>query len=159
LLSFLVRQTVFVLLTIVVTSTDARAQLPLEVIQTFAGNTGSSRPKGALVDGGDGHSYGTTERGDTFGQGTVFRITPGADSVTVLYSFEGGAGGSQPSSGVIRTTDGNFYGTTPQGGGSAKCPAPSGCGTVFRMTPDGRVTVLHVFDPATGGGVPNGGCA
>src|SRR5438552_3203503 len=49
--------------------------------------------------------------------------------------------------------DGNFYGTTIQGGSSTSCYG--GCGTVFKIIPAGVATALHSFDPA-GGGSPSG---
>lgn len=51
-------------------------------------------------------------------------------------------------------TDGNLYGTTSIGGASTACGA-SGCGTVFKMTPEGTLTTLHNFD-LTDGSVPSG---
>src|SRR5689334_19458259 len=39
---------------------------------------------------------------------------------------------------VIQASDGNFYGTSASGG-------PADKGTVFKMTPGGTITVLHVF--------------
>ena len=46
-----------------------------------------------------------------------------------------------------KATDGNFYGTTIQGG--ASCP-PYGCGTIFKITPSGTLTMLHSFDGTDG---------
>ena len=45
-----------------------------------------------------------------------------------------------PQAALIHGTDGNFYGTTSQGG------TQDGIGTVFRMTAAGSVTTLHSFD-------------
>jgi uncharacterized repeat protein (TIGR03803 family) len=45
---------------------------------------------------------------------------------TVLYNFQGGTDGSNPSSGVIRDSVGNLYGETLIGGGA-------GVGTVFKL--------------------------
>ena len=39
--------------------------------------------------------------------------------------------------------NGNFYGVTFNGGGSIDCE--SGCGTVFEITPAGKLTTLHSF--------------
>ena len=53
---------------------------------------------------------------------------------------------------LIQAADGNFYGTTPFGGGGG-CSVPfssSGCGTVFKMTIDGALTVLHAFSETEG---------
>ena len=63
--------------------------------------------------------------------------------------------GSSPAAELVQASDGNFYGTTTSGGSGA-CVATGGgvqgCGTVFRMTPQGTVTSLYSFpyDAATG---------
>ena len=43
-----------------------------------------------------------------------------------------------PSSTMTQGTDGNLYGTTPQGGSA-------NYGTAFKVTPDGTLTVVHNF--------------
>ena len=94
----------------------------------------------------DGTFYGTTASGGAFGLGTVFRMTAGVRGMTVLHDFAGGADGQWPEGALIQASDGNFYGTTLYGGGT-------GTGTVFRMTPDGIVTVLYAFAGGNGGQV------
>src|ERR1700680_1784488 len=80
--------------------------------------------------------------------------TTAQQALTVLHTFTGGTDGARPTA-LIQATDGNFYGTTVIGGGSAECPwAGGGCGTVFTMTPAGAVTVLHAFAGGTDGAVP-----
>jgi uncharacterized repeat protein (TIGR03803 family) len=104
-------------------------------------------PYAGLVLGTDGNFYGTTYGGgrivNGFGSGTVFRVTPGG-TLTVLYSFcaqANCADGSFPFAALIQATDGNFYGTTAGGGTSTSCHG--GCGTIFRITPTGKLTTLH----------------
>ena len=46
--------------------------------------------------------------------GTVFKITP-SGTLTTLYSFDV-TDGADPDAGLVQATDGNFYGTTTQGG-------------------------------------------
>lgn len=74
------------------------------------------QPLGALAQGTDGNFYGTTYVGGdysgacaAFGCGTLFMLTP-AGTMTTLHTFS--ASESNPSSGVMQSTDGNFYGTT-----------------------------------------------
>ena len=50
----------------------------------------------------------------------------------------------------MQATDGSFYGTTSAGG-------VHGYGTVFKITPAGRLTSLHSFESATNGANPNAG--
>jgi uncharacterized repeat protein (TIGR03803 family) len=99
-------------------------------------------PFAGLVQGSDGNFYGTTEYGGTSGNGIVFRINPGG-SYTSLYSFAGyPTDGAYLIAGLLRASDGNFYGTTYQGGNNC---SSYGCGTVFRISPAGSETVLYSF--------------
>lgn len=112
----------------------------------------SATPSGGLVQGKDGNLYGTTYDGGSTDQqcapyggcGTVFKVTPGGE-LTTLYSFSGLADGNDPT-GLTLGTDGNFYGTTYMGGAvNAPVCAPSGCGTLFRITPTGTLTTVASF--------------
>jgi uncharacterized repeat protein (TIGR03803 family) len=113
--------------------------------------TDGSLPRGPLAQGPDGNIYGTTSAGGSSaecggGCGTVFRATP-EGVITTLYSFcipYQCPDGDGPVSGLVLASDGNFYGTTPQGSPTAACPYP-GCGTIFRITPEGALTTLYTF--------------
>ena len=115
-----------------------------------------SLPHGPLAQGPDGNFYGTTSSGGSSstcseGCGTIFRVTPGG-VITTLYSFcipYHCPDGDGPESGLVLASDGNFYGTTPQGGSTSACPYP-GCGTIFRITPQGEMTTLYAFCSQTG---------
>jgi len=65
-----------------------------------------------------------------------------AQEFNTLANFAGG-NGNHPQASLIQGTDGNFYGTTYAGGVSNDCSA--GCGTVFKVTPSGTLTVLRSF--------------
>ena len=67
----------------------------------------------------------------TGGCGTVFEITPGG-TLTTLHSFDG-TDGSYPAATLLEATNGNFYGTTTQGGASTACGSVT-CGTVFSLS-------------------------
>src|ERR1700688_1944055 len=67
--------------------------------------------------------------------------------VDVVHSFAGGADGAGPYAAVVQATDGNFYGTTANGGAS-------NLGTVFKMTVSGAVTILHQFSGGADGASP-----
>jgi uncharacterized repeat protein (TIGR03803 family) len=123
------------------------------VLHEFTGDADGAFPQTSLIQATDGSFYGTTPAGGGAGCfgvecGTVFQITPGG-TLTVLHAFTGGSDGAGPVASLIQATDGNFYGTTEVGGGTG-C-AGIGCGTVFRMTPRGTVTVLHAFTFGTDG--------
>lgn len=112
----------------------------------FNGTDGATPVDTPLVQGMDGNLYGTTLGGGGSGAGTVFRISP-AGKLTTIYSFcseTNCTDGSQPYGGLVLGTDGNFYGTTSQGG------ADDISGTVFKITPSGILTTLHSFDNADG---------
>jgi uncharacterized repeat protein (TIGR03803 family) len=119
------------------------------VLYSFAGGTDGQYLQAGLIQGTDGNFYGTTIRGGTNGVGTVFKLTP-AGVETVLYSFSGGADGDYPFATLIQGADGNFYGTTSQGG-------LNNDGTVFKLTPAGVETVLHSFAGGTDGQYPQAG--
>ncbi len=116
-------------------------------------------PTAGLVQATDGNFYGTTYAGTAYRGGTVFKITP-TGVLTTLYMFcsnDGGnpsdcADGENPSAGLVQGTDGNFYGTTFYGGQGGACPRADtdGCGTVFKMTPNGTLTKLYAFSGADG---------
>jgi uncharacterized repeat protein (TIGR03803 family) len=112
-------------------------------------------PYSGLVQSTDGNFYGTTHSGGAHGRGTVFRIAPGG-KLTTLYSFCSQTkctDGADPYAGVIQAADGNFYGTTSQGGAS-------NWGTVFEITSAGKLTTLHSFcqqKNCTDGADPVGG--
>jgi uncharacterized repeat protein (TIGR03803 family) len=111
-----------------------------------------------LIQGSDGNFYGTTEYGGTStncgsqGCGTVFRISP-SGNYSNLYSFSGSpTDGANPWAGLVQGSDGNFYGTTYQGG-NTNIVQPWGAisdGTVFRITPSGSLTVLYSFSVTDG---------
>ena len=106
--------------------------------------TNGQTPYAGVIQGSDGNFYGTTYFGGANGFGTVFKVTP-SGTETVLYSFAGGSDGEHPYAGVIQDSDGNFYGTTYQGG-------TGGYGTVFKLTPSGAETVLYSFVGGTSDG-------
>jgi uncharacterized repeat protein (TIGR03803 family) len=120
------------------------------VLYSFTGASDGSSPVTGLIQGTDGNFYGTTSAGGTSNNGTVFVVTPGGTE-TVLHSFAGGSDGANPQAGLILGSDGNFYGTTANGG-------TANLGTVFKITSGGAETVLHSFTAhATDGASPFGG--
>ena len=135
----------------------------LTTLHSFDWYDGAS-PTAALVQGTDGNFYGTTYGGGANQYyGTVFKITP-SGTLTSLYSFcaqANCADGAMPYAGLVQATDGNFYGTTLEGGANTGCSLGSGsCGTVFKITPGGTLTTLHSFCAQAGcadGGNPYAG--
>jgi uncharacterized repeat protein (TIGR03803 family) len=115
----------------------------LTTLHSFCGSDGAYSYAG-LVQDAAGNLYGTTEEGGSYEYyGTVFNITP-SGTVTTLYSFGNGTDGANPYAGLVQATDGNFYGTTYQGGGA------NNAGTVFKITPSGTFTTLYSFCSISG---------
>ena len=125
--------------------------LPAQTLTTLANfdGTNGDEPLAPVVQGGDGNLYGTTSSGGANGSGTVFKVTS-TGTLTTLYSFcaqTNCTDGATPDAGLVLATDGNFYGTTFQGGANTNdrlCVSP-GCGTVFKITPGGTLTTLYNF--------------
>ncbi len=108
-----------------------------------------------LTLGTDGNFYGTTFGSgycDT-GWGTFFRITP-TGKFTTLHVFQGYTANEpgEPSGPLTLGANGNFYGTSQAGG----YPDDYNGGTVYEITPQGKVTLLYSF-PNTGPLYPEAG--
>jgi uncharacterized repeat protein (TIGR03803 family) len=125
------------------------------LLYTFQGGNDGDQPWAGVTMDTKGNLYGTTAfggggscsfSGNPPGCGTVFEITPKGEE-KVLYAFKGGADGAEPYSNLVVDSSGNFYGTTSYGGtGSCSYSGqPPGCGTVFKLAPDGKETVLYSF--------------
>ena len=112
----------------------------LTSLYSFSGPDGNF-PVAGLVQGGDGNFYGTTSGDRTFDGtntfGTIFRITPGG-VLSTLNIFDG-VSGATPVAGLAQGNDGNFYGTTFEGGSGSG-------GTVFRMVEPPIITVITALN-------------
>jgi uncharacterized repeat protein (TIGR03803 family) len=108
-------------------------------------------PDANLLLGKDGNLYGTTSYGGKIPKGdsgvpsgTVFRITA-EGKFHSIYSFckiWPCPDGAQPEAALIQGTDGDFYGTTYNGG---TAPYGSNAGTIFKITAAGKLTTLYNF--------------
>jgi uncharacterized repeat protein (TIGR03803 family) len=111
-------------------------------------------PNAPPIQGVDGNFYGTTAYSTSGTNYGVLYKTTSAGKFTTLYAFNG-VTGRNPNDPLIQATDGNFYGTTALGGKSVQ-PSCFGsnpsCGTVFKMTPAGKVTFIYQFDKTHGAG-------
>ena len=112
------------------------------VLYSFTGGSdGGGAFEQSLATNGKGNLYGTTEDGGSGSAGVVFKVNIKAKKETVLYSFTGSTG-SYPSSGLVRDSKGNLYGTTQIGG-------TDNDGVVFKVKGTTE-TVLHSFDGTDG---------
>ena len=112
----------------------------LTSLASFAYYTNGATPIGSLALGNDGNFYGTAASGGgSNDDGTVFRVTTNG-VLTSLVSFNG-TNGAVPKAGMTLGSDGNFYGTTANGGQN---------GTVFCVTPQGVFTTIVSFNFTNG---------
>jgi uncharacterized repeat protein (TIGR03803 family) len=99
--------------------------------------------------------YGTTWEGggitgDLYSIGTVFKITPTGTLTTLqIFCTPGDClDGTYPAGGLLLAANGDLYGTT-LGGGLYNCndyfPEYPGCGTIFKIAPNGAFTTLYNF--------------
>jgi uncharacterized repeat protein (TIGR03803 family) len=72
---------------------------------------------------------------------TLGTISSWAQTFTTLVTFNI-TNGSFPYGTLVQGLDGNLYGTTANGG---RQQCLGGCGTVFKVTPEGTLTTLHSF--------------
>jgi uncharacterized repeat protein (TIGR03803 family) len=114
-------------------------------------------PLGTLILDKAGNLFGNTVSGGALGGGTVFELSPpsvsgGTWTETMLHNFSYSVSddGAAPLGNLIFDEAGNLYGTTQFGGNYCVYnQAPYGCGTVFKLIPDGgswREVVLYFFE-------------
>jgi uncharacterized repeat protein (TIGR03803 family) len=107
------------------------------VLYAFTGQGDGANPVGGVIRDAAGNLYGTTQ-----GNGTVIHTFAGTD-------------GMQPEGGLVSDGKANLYGVTLKGG-NPQCLAPTGCGTVFQLDKNGKLTVLHAFNEKGDGRYPLG---
>jgi uncharacterized repeat protein (TIGR03803 family) len=133
---------------------------PEGVVTTFASfaDTNASGPY-TLMQASDGNFYGTMFGGGSCSNpyggpcgyaGTIFKVNPSGELTTLVkFNFSNGA---WPLATLVEGTDGNLYGSTSQGGPRTSFPTGGWdhVGTLFRMTPQGKLTTLVFFNGRNG---------
>lgn len=111
------------------------------ILHSFTGADGEY-PSAPPIQGTDGSFYGATpNEGELGNSGSAYKITP-SGTFALLVTLPG-----ESTAPLLQATDGNFYGTTFDGGDTS---CKSGCGAVFKLTPEGQMTVIHFFDGSDG---------
>jgi uncharacterized repeat protein (TIGR03803 family) len=110
------------------------------------GNGNGQYPNAPLAQGTDGNLYGTTLRGPYPSNGFAFKMTATGKFSTFNYSCtENDCTGYQPYAGLVLASDGNFYGTTYEGGDGAYRSNRDPGGTVFQLNPQSGLSTIYSF--------------
>ncbi len=120
-----------------------RGSTNITVLGSFDQTTNGSFPGSTLVLDQNGDLFGTAESGGANGDGTIFEIVQGSNTITPLASFNN-TDGNEPLGSVVLDQNGNLWGTTEFGG-------PNFAGTIFEL-PKGSTNITSIpFDGTTGG--------
>jgi len=103
----------------------------LTSLLSFDGSDGRF-PDSRLTQGTNGNLYGVTYYGSN-----AYEL-----SLSGKYLMSSTVG-TQPTGALVQASDGNFYGTTTLGGANS-------AGSVFKMTPGGKVTTIYSFCAQSG---------
>jgi uncharacterized repeat protein (TIGR03803 family) len=103
-----------------------------EVLHSFGEDKDGTIPIAGVTFDASGNLYGTTSAGGTYGNGTVFQLTPSSSGwrEIVLHDFELQSDGGVPYAGLVLDSKGDFYGAATDGGAGGA----NGGGTVFELT-------------------------
>lgn len=126
------------------------------VLYAFQGTPDGALSFSNVVEDSAGNLYGTTIAGGRptqwcDGCGTIFKLTS-TGMETTLHTFcqkEYCTDGQSPSGNVVLDKQGSLYGTTQTGG-------QYGAGTIWKLEPNGRYSVLHSLNWQTEGENPMG---
>ena len=128
-------------------------------LYSFTDGTDGANPQATLLRDSAGDLYTTTINGGK-GAGSVFKLSPTSKTSwagTTLYDFPLLTEGTAPMAGLIPDGAGNYYGTTANGGNNVGCLYWTGCGSVFRLSPNGSggwtETVIYAFTGKNSDGI------
>jgi uncharacterized repeat protein (TIGR03803 family) len=109
-------------------------------------------PAGKLAFTDDGNLAGAATESQFSGTsyGLYYKVNPNAAGIATIYEYGrlGVFTGAGPRAGLLRSTDGSFYGTTSYNYVDTLRGGQFGTGTIFRMNQDGSgYTKLYEFEP------------
>lgn len=120
----------------------------LTTVTEFNGNAGNygCAPEGPLASDGNGYLWGTLTLGGSASSGGIYKVHMETGVVTPILSFTGITGaamGRKPNSGLVPDGQGNFWGTTVEGG-----TADSGTAFKINFTSGQLTTMSHYVGPS-----------
>jgi uncharacterized repeat protein (TIGR03803 family) len=119
------------------------------ILHVFEGQPDGEYPSGSLVLDNQGNLFGIAAAGGVQGGGVIYEITAAGEE-KIFYDFRLTKNSAHdPSGGLVRDSEGNFYGVTSVGGTANQ-------GTVYRVTAAGVETVLYSFQGGSDGYTPLG---
>ncbi len=85
----------------------------------FDSNVSGSNPYSYLTDAGNNTLLGISNTGGTNGDGTLYKYDIVNDTIEVLWNFDNINFGKGPRGGLLKATNGKFYGLTYSGGANS----------------------------------------
>ena len=122
-----------------------------EVLHNFGTGSDGTIPIAGITLDAAGNLYGTTSAGGSYGDGTVFELTPSASGWTenILHHFQLGTDGGVPYASLVASSNGTLYGATTEGGAGGQ----SGGGTIFELTNTNGSWTFSVLYGLSGWGI------
>jgi uncharacterized repeat protein (TIGR03803 family) len=124
------------------------AELVFQSVCQFAPSSYGPNARAGLLEGEPGIFYGVTLYGGTNSSGTIFRINS-AGVLTYLASFDG-TNGLMPWGSMVWGDDGSMYGVARNDRTQTPQEWFLGCGTVFRCTTNGELSLVAAFKGTNG---------
>jgi uncharacterized repeat protein (TIGR03803 family) len=122
-------------------------------LASFNGSFGLD-PTGAVAIDSGGNIFGATERGGPQGDGSLWELASGGNTITdlALFNAANATQGVSPMGSIALDSSGNIYGTTEYGG-------PNSDGTVFELANGGNSIITLASFNGANGALPEGGIA
>ncbi len=109
-------------------------------------------PTSNFVVASNGLLYGTTSQGGLAGGGVIFEYSTSSNTYTKKIDFTAAPNGINSYGGLVRASNGRFYGMTQIGGANDE-------GALFEFNPNGNVYTKRFDFSSTSGNYPTGSLA
>jgi len=127
------------LLLIGVATQSACADEIMTVLYAFTNRTDGGTPEPGMIQSTNGLLYGSTSNGGSNGWGGLFVMTTNGD-LSPWHAFNYTPDGASPAAGVVRGSNGMFFGVTPLSGAYS-----TNQGSFFQTTAGGAFSTLYSF--------------